>query len=75
MRKQVTIAASDGKTLKLTRYGSEKYRVGKLERVVYVADDGTFWSRYACQYNEVEKINDWYFATPWLRFGDATENL
>lgn len=70
MCKPITIHVSDDSTLTLTRYGDGKYRVGNLERIVYVADDGTFWSRYACQYNEVEKMSDWYFSTPLLRFGN-----
>lgn len=51
-----TITTNKGETLTLTKLGKSRISIGwyrRIERVIYEANDGSFWAQYDNQWNEL----------------------
>lgn len=50
-----TITTSHGETLTLTKFGKDRISYGwrRFERVIYKANDGSYWARYSNRWNEL----------------------
>lgn len=70
-----TITTNKGETLTLTKLGKARISRGwrRFERVIYKADDGSFWARYNTQWNELGVATydgNLHFRCDWLRFAN-----
>ena len=69
------ITTNKGETLTLTKLGKRRITFGwrRIERVIYEADDGSYWARYSNQWNELGVTTydgNLHFHGDWLRFAN-----
>lgn len=71
----MTVLTVIGKWMVLSKLGKRRITFGwrRIERVIYEADDGSYWARYSDQWNELGVTTydgNLHFHGDWLRFAN-----